>query len=242
MRFRLLQIERDSGSDAARSTTWLMPGERDSVFSTAASLVAVTDLDLRLGEICGNSAPDDHPVITIFFKENDSGLPGCHTDGSVLLFGVLLMPMKRKVEYLGSVLVNAETKLHTVCFTGLCGLDERLASAECAFFVVQSEHRLSQIRAFQQSVKNVRDRCLLIAVLTVWLQSGLTAGSVVVIRPLGTDETVTATSVGRELSELHGRHTSLSDASHTTSSVFSDFTVITTADDTARFHCEDASA
>ena len=164
-RLRLLQIMTDSGSDAARATTWLLPGERDPLFSTAASLDALADLDLRLGEMCGDSEPNDHPVITVFFREDYGRIPGWHRDDSVLLFGVLLVPAKRKVRYLGSVLANAETKLHTVCFAGLCSLDQKLESAECAFFLVRSDRRLSPIRAFQQTVNTVRDRCLLFGFL-----------------------------------------------------------------------------
>ena len=106
------------------------------------------------------------------------------------------------MDYLGSIEVVEDSSLHSVCFGDICALDESMEDMECSFFCVSPEDHITQIRIFQKTVKEVclcRTECNRAMGA---MQSGVTSGSVIVIRPIEEDEVVNVDKLRRELQSV----------------------------------------
>ena len=112
-------------------------------------------LDFQLGDLCVYRERDDYFTLTLYL-EQDSGrsLPPLHNHAAIL-FCVLLDPAKKKIEYIGSVLVSRESKLCFICYDDICHLDDRLCMTECLFFVEDHSKQIREITAFQKTMKDV---------------------------------------------------------------------------------------
>ena len=153
----LEQIERDAGTHAVPSTTWLCPAQTNGIFSRVVCLCDLEELKPCLGDLTNHvENRDDHPTLTFFFRECKSVTLMRWPRNSVLLFAMLLDPIEQNVEYLGSVFTHTNAKLHVLCFTDLCGLDSKLENMDCAFFVWGETEQLMAIQAYQQTVEKVR--------------------------------------------------------------------------------------
>ena len=151
-----MQILSDSGVDLFSTTLWLCLQKRNGELSTAIPVSALEDLDFRLCELGTYKSPrDHHPVVTFYLRPAKCDLLSNPSGGTVLLFCAAIDPAENKVEYLGSVLADGESKLHSVCFVELCRLVRRLEQWKCSFFLVNSTDRATPIDDFQKTVAEV---------------------------------------------------------------------------------------
>ena len=153
-----MQILADSGADLfVTATLWLCLQKREGTFSKAIPISALEDLDFRLCELCEYRNPrDHHPIVTFYLRSTRCDLLSNPSRGTVLLFCVVMDPSENTVEFLGSVLAEGDSKLHSVCFVDLCCLDQRLEQWNCSFFLVKATDHVTPIDAFQKTVAEVR--------------------------------------------------------------------------------------
>ena len=149
-------MHRDAQLDPSQSTIWLLCTKRDGVFSKAVCLDTLERFDFRLCELNMQENPNSAPPIAVYYRHNRSGEIPRRPQSPILLFCVFLNPRERKLEFLGSILADGESKLYAICFGNICGLRRELEDAECSFFRVDSEEDVIQISSFQKTVKAVR--------------------------------------------------------------------------------------
>ena len=117
---------------------------------------ALEELDFRLLELSVDGKESAERTVTFYFRPTGKLLDANRPQDSVLLFCIFMDPRKKKMKYLGSVVVDEDAGLYSVCFGDICSLDERMTHTECCFFCVDPEDRISQIRIFQKTLKQVR--------------------------------------------------------------------------------------
>ena len=145
--------------DASQSAVWLLGAKKNGSFSKAVRVDALEELDFRLCEFSVKKGPSEHRTVAFYLPStnmNRASRGPRGPRGPVLLFCVFMDHQKRKLEYLGSIEANEDSKLHSICFDHICELVEGAKRVECSFFCVHPDERMTPIRMFQKTVKEVR--------------------------------------------------------------------------------------
>ena len=152
----MVQIQKQLRWDPRQTTFWLLCGKKNGVFSRAVLLDTLEELDFRLCELSEQRDIDNCRVVTLYkHTSEEDQLVRCSPPSMVLLFCMFLNPREHRVEYCGSIVADANTKLHSICFDDLYRLCDKLQDMECAFFIVDVENHAKQIRAFQKTAREV---------------------------------------------------------------------------------------
>ena len=115
---------------------------------------AFEELDFRLCELSvEESVYKTHTIV--FYTPLDDWRCTRRPQDWILLFCIFMDPRTKKMTYLGSVEVVEDSSLHSVCFGDICSLDEGMRDIECSFFCMHPEDRITRIRKFQKTIKEV---------------------------------------------------------------------------------------
>ena len=194
-------MQKDAQLDPARSTIWLLCERRNGAFSKAVCIDALEKFDFRLCELSLEGNPKNRSI-ALYCRPGNAKESPKRRQIPVLLFCMYLNPREGSLEYIGSILANGDSDLHSICYVDILGLCKRLVYAECSFFTIHPEKHITKISTFRNTVKTVcvhTSQC-------VWnrrsvMQSGLTSGSVIMVYP-SAKENVNADRIRQELQDL----------------------------------------
>ena len=151
-----LQIQKEAQFDPSQTSVWLLHTKRDGSFSKALCVDALEDPDFRLCELSSNEEKSEKRTVTFYFRATNEIQDAKRPQDLILLFCIFMDPRKRKMKYIGSITVVEDFSLHSLCFGDICALSEGLRHIECSFFCVHPGDRITQIRIFQKTIKEVR--------------------------------------------------------------------------------------
>ena len=116
---------------------------------------ALEPFDFHLYDLSTHGNANHDRSITLYFRPNEKEETPESAQTPILLFCVLLNPRSGKLEFLGSMVAESDSDLHSICFGNICKLHRELKDSECSFFRMLSAERVQQIFAFQKTLKAV---------------------------------------------------------------------------------------